>query len=165
VDPISGRKTAVAEKANQSASNTWTWVAVLVGGIATLATGFILLVEAPPPRTIVIATGSQEGAYYRFAQQYAELLKQDGVTLDVRATKGSVENLKLLRDENSEVHVALVQSGIADPAESAELHSLCSLYREPLWIFYRGSEPSSNGEWRRPLLRTPIRLHPEVRFS
>lgn len=130
----------MAEKANRSASNTWTWIAVLVGGVATLATGFILLVEAPPPRTIVIATGSKEGAYYRFAQQYAELLKQDGVSLEIRTTRGSVENLKLLRDEDSEVRVALVQSGIADPARSAELHSLCSLYREPLWIFYRGVE-------------------------
>ena len=101
---------------------------------------FILLVEAPPPHRLVIASGRQDGAYYRFARRYAELLQREGITLELRATNGSVENLQLLRDENTDVSVALVQSGIADPKESEALQALCSLYREPLWIFYRGSK-------------------------
>jgi TRAP-type uncharacterized transport system substrate-binding protein len=28
--------------------------------------------EAPPPRHLVIATGAKTGAYYRFAQKYAQ---------------------------------------------------------------------------------------------
>ncbi len=125
----------------RGSSNSWTWVALLAGGLACVALGFILFVESPPPRRIVMAAGSKEGAYHRFAERYAELLKKDGILLEIRETKGSVENLKLLQDDDSDVYVALVQSGIADPSVSTSLHSLCSLYREPLWIFYRGPEP------------------------
>lgn len=123
-----------------SSSNIWTWLLLSIVVIGTLVLTFVMLVEAPPPLKIVMATGSKEGAYYRYAQRYAELLKQEGVTLEIRSTKGSVENLKLLNDEDSDVYVALVQSGIADPAKCEKLESLCSLYREPLWIFYRGTE-------------------------
>ena len=121
-------------------SNFWSWLLLATVTIAGLVLAFVLLVEAPPPRKLVIATGSKEGAYYRYAQQYAQLLKQEGITLEVRPTKGSVENLKLLNDEDSDVYIAMVQSGIADPAHCEKLQSLCSLYREPLWIFYRGAE-------------------------
>jgi TRAP transporter TAXI family solute receptor len=131
----------VSDTTGRNPSNFWAWLIVLGGFAGCLSVAFILFVEAPPPHTIVIATGSKEGAYYRYALKYAELLKHDGITLEVRETKGSVENLNLLRDEDSEVNVALVQSGIAVPAECETLSSLCSLYREPLWIFYRGEEP------------------------
>ncbi len=130
----------MSAQVSRDSSNVWAWLAMLVGGLAALVVGYVLLVEAPPPRRVVISTGSQEGAYFRFAQRYAELLKQDGITLDVRSSKGSVENLKLLNDEDSDVDIALVQSGIADPAQCENLKSLCSLYREPLWIFYRGPD-------------------------
>ena len=115
-----------------------TWLAILLVCIGGLVTTYYLFVEAPPPRRLVIATGAREGAYYRFAERYAELLKREGVTLDIRTTQGSVENLKLLMDEHSDVSVAFVQTGIADPEHSGSLYALASLYREPLWIFYRG---------------------------
>lgn len=128
-------------KAGSNASNFRTWLLVLIGGVASLVTGFVVLVEAPPPTKIVMASGAQEGAYYKYAQRYAELLRQDGIHLEVRSTKGSVENLHLLQDGDSGVDVALVQSGIANPAECESLQSLCSLYREPFWIFYQGEQP------------------------
>ena len=120
----------MSPEASKSPSAFWTWVAVLGVCLAGLLATFILFVEAPPPSRIVIATGREDGAYYRFAQQYAGLLKKAGIALEVRATKGSVENLSLLLDEDSDVSVALVQSGIADPATSNSLQALCSLYRE-----------------------------------
>ena len=116
------------------------WFAVLSLCTAGLVATYVLFVEAPPPRRIVIATGGRDGAYYRFRQLYADLLESEGITLDVRSTQGSVENLELLMDEESDVRVAFVQTGIADPASCESLEALGSLYREPLWIFYRGSE-------------------------
>ena len=107
---------------------------------AGLVATYVLFVEAPPPRRIVIATGGKDGAYYRFGQLYADLLKSEGITLDVRSTQGTVENLELLMDEESDVRVAFVQTGIADPESCESLEALGSLYREPLWIFYRGNE-------------------------
>ena len=128
------------EPTKKSAMAVWTWLGVVAACFAGIAVPFILFVEAPPPHRIVIATGRDDGAYYRFAQRYAGMLEKEGITLEVRATNGSVENLKLLQDPNSDVSVALVQSGIADPQKSESLQALCSLYFEPLWIFYRGSK-------------------------
>ena len=130
----------MSPETSKSPSSFWTWVAVFGVCLAGLLATFVLFVEAPPPSRIVIATGREDGAYYRFAQQYADLLKKAGITLEVRTTKGSVENLSLLLDEGSDVSVALVQSGIADPAASSSLQALGSLYREPLWVFYRGTD-------------------------
>ncbi|MBS0202088.1 MAG: TAXI family TRAP transporter solute-binding subunit [Planctomycetes bacterium] len=122
------------------ASGAWNWLVVATCTVASLVAGYVVLVEAPPPRTLVIAAGSKDGAYHRFAVRYAELLKQDGIAATVRVTKGSVENVQLLLDEDSDVYLAFVQSGIADPAKCGKLQALCSLYREPLWIFYRGEK-------------------------
>jgi TRAP transporter TAXI family solute receptor len=114
------------------------WLIVIGVSVAALVGTYILFVEAPPPRHLVIATGSKTGAYYRFGQRYAHELRKDGLTLTVRETKGSVENLELLLDENSGVDAAIVQSGVADGEELEQLVTLGSLYREPLWVFYRG---------------------------
>ncbi|MDB5387137.1 MAG: transporter solute receptor, family [Planctomycetaceae bacterium] len=131
-------KTTMTQASSKSAYPLWIWMALLGICLACLLIPFVLFVEAPPPRHIVIATGRQDGAYYRFAQRYADLLKKEGITLELRATNGSVENLALLQAPNSDISIALVQSGIADPQNSEALQSLCSLYWEPLWIFYNG---------------------------
>jgi TRAP transporter TAXI family solute receptor len=115
------------------------WASVAVICVATLAVTYFLFVEPPPPRTIVIATGGRNGAYYAFAQKYADQLQKDGLTLDVRETAGSVENLKLLTDDAAGVGLAIIQSGVASPEECETCYALGSLYREPLWVFYRGA--------------------------
>jgi TRAP transporter TAXI family solute receptor len=103
---------------------------------------YLLFVEKPPPRHIVIATGGPTGAYYGFGKEYEKLLAKDGITVEVRSTQGSPENLKLLTDDSSGVSVAIVQSGVVTPEQAQHLYALGSLYREPLWIFYRDSEGS-----------------------
>jgi TRAP transporter TAXI family solute receptor len=90
-------------------------------------------VEPPPPKTVRIATGDKDGAYYTFAQRYAALLAQDGITLEIVPTAGSVENLALLK--KGEVSLALVQGGSTSEADGAELQSLGSMFLEPVWIF------------------------------
>jgi TRAP transporter TAXI family solute receptor len=85
-----------------------------------------------------------DSAYFKYAQKYAAILEQDGFTLEVRATEGSLENLRLLQDPQSGVGAALVQSGLADATASKSLVTLGSLYREPLWIFYRGPNEVTN---------------------
>lgn len=115
----------------------WTWMSVFgaIVGVVTLA--YVLLVEAPAPRSIVIAAGAKEGRYYSVAEAYAVELRQHGIRLDIRETKGSEENLGLLDDPSSDVSVALIQGGIADPDSHSELRALGSLYREPFWVFVR----------------------------
>jgi TRAP transporter TAXI family solute receptor len=113
---------------------------VRVWGVVTalVAAGFVVtyqFVSPPPPRTIRIATGGADGAYYAFARQYARLLADDGISLEVVPTAGSVENLQLLRSGN--VTLALVQGGTASADDRAQLRALGSLFLEPLWVFTR----------------------------
>ena len=92
-------------------------------------------VQPAPPSTLSMATGGPEGAYYAYAQRYREILAREGVTLDIRSTSGSVQNLALL--ESGEVDAAFMQSGIAVGNRNPDLMALGSLYFEPLWVFHR----------------------------
>ena len=106
--------------------------ALLVVAAFILAFQFI---KPAPPDHVVIATGGVDGAYYAFAKRYAEYLAREGITLEVRATKGSVENLALLG--KGEVSLALVQGGVDGGGPASALTSLGSVYYEPLWLFHR----------------------------
>ncbi|MGD8874779.1 MAG: TAXI family TRAP transporter solute-binding subunit [Gammaproteobacteria bacterium] len=111
-------------------------------GSALLVTliGFVIawqFVNPAPPRSVVIATGHPDGAYYLFARQYQEILARNGIELQIRTTAGSIENLALLQDDDSNVSLAFVQGGSGVEADPDRLTSLASLYYEPLWIFYR----------------------------
>jgi TRAP transporter TAXI family solute receptor len=106
--------------------------------------GFVIafqFIKPAPPKTITIATGDPKGAYYAFGQRYREILAKYGITLNVRSTKGSVENLDLLGKPAGGVDVAFIQGGVGDPASMPELGSLASLYFEPLWVFHRAEMP------------------------
>ena len=91
-----------------------------------------------PKNEISIATGREGGAYYRYALQYKELLKQENITLNITTTAGSIEALKLLNE--NKVDVGFVQGGTIDEKSKTALHSLASIYYEPIWIFYKGDE-------------------------
>jgi TRAP-type uncharacterized transport system substrate-binding protein len=100
------------------------------------------LLEPAPPRHLVMATGSERGAYAEFGTRYASLLAREGITVELRHTQGSVENLALLRDPDSGVDVAFVQGGVETPKDNDDsinegLVSLGSLFYEPVWLFYR----------------------------
>jgi TRAP transporter TAXI family solute receptor len=95
-------------------------------------------VNPAPPDTITIATGQPGGAYLLFAERYQAILAREGITLNILETAGSVENLQLL--EKDAADLAFIQGGTADAANAPELVSLASLYYEPLWIFYSGTE-------------------------
>jgi TRAP transporter TAXI family solute receptor len=113
-------------------SNAW-----LVGIVAVATAGLFLLVDPAPPQTITLATGVEGGAYHRFGERLAKRLADEGLTVRLQPTRGSVENLDLLRAESGPVSIALVQSGLAVHDEPGELRLLGSLFYEPLWIFHR----------------------------
>jgi len=101
-------------------------------------------VEPAPPRSLTIATGPADGAYYRFALDYRDKLAEHGITLNVRVTSGSLENLNLLSSTDEAVQLAFVQSGTADAYQQQPLQGLASVYLEPVWVFTR--EPVDNGQ-------------------
>jgi TRAP transporter TAXI family solute receptor len=113
-----------------------------IGGPALLLAiaGFALayqFVDPAPPSHFTIASGSESGAYFQYAQRYKDILAEDGVTVEVVSTQGSVENLELLRDKDGDVQVAFVQGGAGKPSANETLASLASLYFEPVWVFHR----------------------------
>jgi TRAP-type uncharacterized transport system substrate-binding protein len=101
------------------------------------------VLDPTPPKKVVLATGVDQGAYAEFGKRYVQLLKQHGITVELRPTAGAAENLKLLRDPNSGVDIAFVQGGADEkdrrPQDEEEdsLVSLGSLFYEPVWLFYR----------------------------
>ena len=118
----------------------------LFGGSALLAVAGIVValqfVKPAPPSTIRIAAGSSEGAYYRYAKQYRTILARSQIDLIVVETAGSVENLQRLLDKDDPVDLALVQGGVANDEQKAELSGLGSMFYEPLWLLARGGAPS-----------------------
>jgi len=108
------------------------------------------VLDPTPPKKVVLATGTDQGAYAEFGKRYAQILKGYGVTVELRATEGAADNLRLLRDATSGVDIAFVQGGAgerlrkeanavsaADDDDDAGLVSLGSLFVEPVWLFYR----------------------------
>jgi TRAP transporter TAXI family solute receptor len=96
-------------------------------------------VKPAPPSRVVMATGRADGAYHAFAQRYRERLDREGITLEIRETSGSVENIRLLEDPGSGVDIAFVQGGTGGAATTDALVSLASVYFEPLWVFSRSA--------------------------
>lgn len=113
----------------------------LIAAIMTLVIVSIpWLIPPPVPKHLVIATGGLEGAYFSFAGELREVLARDGISLEVRSTAGSVENLRLLTESDSGVSLAFIQGGIRSEASRGQVETLASLYKEPVWVFYRGEE-------------------------
>ena len=119
----------------------WVVAVVLTAAVLALSLRFM---DPFPPRRIVLATGQPDGAYDTAGREYQRRLAGEGLRVELRRTAGSVENLeRLLRGE---VDAAFIQGGIyplvADP--EGKVRGMAALYREPLWIFYRG-KPLTDG--------------------
>ena len=120
----------------QLASRPAILVSVLMGLIAALFAG-IWFILPQPPQTLTIATGFPDGLYSQFANHLKTELAKEKITLQIRNTGGSVDNLALINDPNSGIDLAIVQSGVGDPVKYPELLSLAGIFYEPLWVWYR----------------------------
>jgi TRAP transporter TAXI family solute receptor len=124
----------------------WDLLVTLGPALLLLVAGFALafqFVEPAPPRHIVMATGSVDGAYYRIALQYQQVLARDGVELELVETAGSAENLALLQQPDGRVELAFLQGSTGFGGEIEGVYSLGSVFYEPLWLFWRGSPPKT----------------------
>jgi len=121
---------------------------VSVGPFALLAMlllwGAYAVLKPTPPSKVVLATGPEQSAYAAFGKRYAEELDRFGIAVELRATQGAAENLRLLRDPASGVDLAFAQGGagdaiyaIDDADKDAGLVALGNLFYEPVWLFYR----------------------------
>ncbi|CAB3760070.1 TAXI family TRAP transporter solute-binding subunit [Paraburkholderia solisilvae] len=127
----------------QSAENTPARRRLMIV-VALLALGALVwaawsIAEPAFHSRIVITTGADGGIYRGFADRYAPLLKRKGITLDIRASSGSVENYQRLTDPSSEYQVGFIQSGTVRPKDTDDLQTIAAVSYEPIWVFYRGA--------------------------
>lgn len=109
----------------------------LTGGALLLAliVYLVSLLHPLPPRRIVLATGPVGSSYEYFGKRYKIALAKEGIEVDLKATNGGLDNLKLLRDPHSGVQAGFVEGGVATEEDSPALLSLGTLVYEPVWLF------------------------------
>ncbi len=100
------------------------------------------LVDPSPPTHVTLSTGQENSAYETLGKKYAEALARFGIAVQLRPSLGSQENLQRLKDPQSNVDIAFVQSGSTEQeeAERRGLVSLGSLFTEPVWLFMRSEK-------------------------
>ena len=97
------------------------------------------IIDPSPPKVVTLSAGQESSAYENLAKRYASVLAREGIQVKILRSEGSLENLERLKDPNSGIDIAFVQSGSTDlvQAEKIGLVSLGSLFVEPVWLFYR----------------------------
>lgn len=148
-------------------------LAISVGPFIVLALGLLwlsyLILDPTPPRTVVLATGPEQGAYAEFGKRYVSELARFDIRVELRTTAGAAENRRLLRDPNSGVDIAFMQSGASDVIYAVDedtsgrpLVSLGNLFLEPVWLFYRADAARrtvSDGTLDRLQQLAPLRMN------
>ncbi len=109
----------------------------------------------PPPRSIELATGFPSGLYQQFGEKLQSELAQEGVSLKLRTTGGTSDNLALINDPHSGVDFAMVQGGVANISKHPNLVSIAGLFYEPVWVWYR--EGAFKGEGGRLSLLSQLK--------
>jgi TRAP-type uncharacterized transport system substrate-binding protein len=74
--------------------------AIVIGFCVLLISIFAVLwvLVPPPPKVIEMATGFPTGLYYQFGERLKAEVASEGVTLNVKATGGTIDNLALLAE-------------------------------------------------------------------
>lgn len=96
-------------------------------------------VPSLPPR-ITMGAGGKGTSFEYFAEHYRKRFARAGINLIVRETAGALENLELLKDQNSGVQIGFVTGGLSNSEDAPNLLSMGLVSNVPFWIFYPSSE-------------------------
>lgn len=116
------------------------WLIIVAPALLLIIVAFVIasrFIQPAPPDTFVFSAGAEGGAYYRYALQYRELLKRDGIKLEVKTSAGSPQNLARMRGDSPEASAGFVQGGTTQPQDSNNMLSLGRMFYEPVWVFHR----------------------------
>ncbi len=100
----------------------------------------VWVADPAPPRHVVMATGPAGSSNQMLGQRYQQYFAQRGITLELVATEGSVENVHRLQDLQDKVMAGFVMAGAA-PHHAKGIQTLGSINYQPLWCFYRSPVP------------------------
>ena len=130
---------------------------VSAGPFALLAVALLVLaywwLDPTPPKRVRLATGPAQSAYAAFGERYAKALAVHGIQVVLVPSDGSSANLALLRDGKADLGFVQGGSGTPTDDDDAGLLSLGSLFVEPVWLFYRETEP-------KPAVKAPVKGAP-----
>jgi len=111
-------------------------------GLTCLA-AVVWVVQSAPPRTLVLTSGPEGSSFQRWAAAYQKALATHGVTLEIRPSAGSADNLERLKAADAHVDIGFVPGGLVKEGEWKGLVSLGSVAYQPIWVFYRSPTPIS----------------------
>jgi TRAP transporter TAXI family solute receptor len=106
--------------------------------ILAIIVAFLFMAPAPPKK-VKIAAGAQGGAYAAAAVALADVLRKQGIEVEVMTTAGSVDNLDRLKTK--EADIGIVQTGLAAERGANGVQTIGAVFYEPLWVFHRKSVP------------------------
>jgi len=121
--------------------------AILIVG-ALISAAILLFMNSATPNTITLASGPSGSSFQTYAEKYKKILARQGVTLNIVATEGSMDNLKRLSDPKSKIDVGFVLGGEVKDTNIDNLFSLGSINYQPLMIFYRGATKNFLSEFK-----------------
>ena len=113
----------------------------LVIGVTWIVLEYLVL---SPPLRVTIVTGRKGTTFDYFGERYRTRFARAGVELSVRETAGALDNLRLLRDRNSDVQIAFATGGISNSTQAPDLRSMGLISNVPFWIFYSSSRSIDN---------------------
>ena len=113
-------------------------VVAIAISLASLVSLILVLSRGLPPRTVVMTTGPEGGAFQAVGERYRAALARDGIRLELKPSLGNLENLARLNDPSSGVSVGFVASGLTTESASPGIESLGTISYEPIWIFCHG---------------------------
>lgn len=96
------------------------------------------LIKPAVPNEIRLFTGPDGSTFHQYGLRYKEILERDGITVRVEETRGSLENLTRLLEEEA-VSAAIVDAVQIDQSTRSGVptgvSSLGTLSLEPIWVF------------------------------
>ena len=122
-------------------------LAVTVGPFVLIALvlliGAYFVLQPNPPRSVVLATGPEQGDYAEFGKRYAAALKKHHIEVVLRPTQGSSANRRLLRDAKEKVDFGFVRGGSSEVIQAEEEKGTGL----PLVFFNSTNSSSGVGGW------------------
>ncbi|MES2491003.1 MAG: TAXI family TRAP transporter solute-binding subunit [Pseudomonadota bacterium] len=120
---------------------SWRDLSLSLGPVLLLSALALLVamhfVRPAPPKTLNMVSGSEGSTYRKNAEKYADILKRNGITLNLLPSQGSLDNLEQLADPDSKIDIGFVPSGLGTDTDVSNLASLGSVFYQPVSIFYR----------------------------
>lgn len=98
----------------------------------------------PMPTALTMAIGNEADTTAEVAKKYVELLKDYGITLELKPTYSSLESVQKLESKDVKdinTSIAMIWGGAVTNTQETKVRSIASLYAEPLWVFHRGAVP------------------------